>query len=113
MQISIREQELILMQNTCNASKTIKDGKITDGVLADANNKYWLDGYAGGNANTDWYDVIYREWTSSQEHNLSFSGGNDKVNYYISGNFMDQKGLMEFNQDTYKRYTGTGKSMHN
>ena len=64
--------------------------------------KYWLDGYAGGNANTDWYDVIYREWTSSQEHNLSFSGGNDKVNYYISGNFMDQKGLMEFNQDTYK-----------
>ena len=89
--------------------KDYQDGKITDGVLADANNKYWLDGYAGGNANTDWYDVIYREWTSSQEHNLSFSGGNDKVNYYISGNFMDQKGLMEFNQDTYKRYTGTGK----
>ena len=82
--------------------KDYQDGKITDGVLADANNKYWLDGYAGGNANTDWYDVIYREWTSSQEHNLSFSGGNDKVNYYISGNFMDQKGLMEFNQDTYK-----------
>ena len=89
--------------------KDYLDGKITDGVLAAANNKYWLDGYAGGNANTDWYDVIYREWTSSQEHNLSFSGGNDKVNYYISGNFMDQKGLMEFNQDTYKRYTGTGK----
>lgn len=89
--------------------KDYQDGKITDGVLADANNQYWLDGYAGGNANTNWYDVMYRDWTFSQEHNLSFSGGNDKVNYYLSGNFMDQKGLMEYNQDTYKRYTGTGK----
>ena len=89
--------------------KDYQDGKITDGVLADANNQYWLDGYAGGNANTNWYDVMYRDWTFSQEHNLSFNGGNDKVNYYLSGNFMDQKGLMEYNQDTYKRYTGTGK----
>ena len=52
--------------------KDYQDGKITDGVLADANNKYWLDGYAGGNANTDWYDVIYREWTSSQEHAIMY-----------------------------------------
>lgn len=86
-----------------------RDGKITDSVLADSDNKYWLDGYAGGNANTDWYDTIYRDWTSSQEHNLSFSGGNDKINYYISANYMDQNGLIEMNQDTYKRYTGTGK----
>ena len=37
----------------------------------------------------------------------------DQVNYYISGNFMDQKDWWNSNQDTYKRYTGTGKSMHN
>lgn len=89
--------------------KDYRDGKITDGLLPDADNKYWQDGYAGGNANTDWYDVIYRDWTSSQEHNVSFNGGSDKITYYLSANYMDQKGLMEFNQDTYKRYTATGK----
>ena len=77
-----------------------------NGVLKEslqANGDYWADGYAGGNANTDWYDVIYRDWTFSQEHNVSANGGSDKISYYLSMNYLDQNGLMEFNQDTYNR----------
>ena len=83
-----------------------------NGVLKEslqANGDYWADGYAGGNANTDWYDVIYRDWTFSQEHNVSANGGSDKISYYLSMNYLDQNGLMEFNQDTYNRYTTTAK----
>lgn len=89
--------------------KDYQSGKDIPVLLPTSDGKYWQDGYASGCANTDWYDVVYRDWSFSQEHNVSFSGGTDKMNYYMSGNFMDQKGLMEYNQDTYKRYTGTVK----
>lgn len=87
--------------------KDYRDGKISTVSLA--NGDYWYDGYTAGNANTDWYDTIYRDHTFSQEHNLSLNGGSEKINYYLSMNYLDQNGLMEFNQDTYNRYTTTAK----
>lgn len=89
--------------------KDFQSGVLEDPVIVAENGQYWADGYSGGNANVDWYDVIYRDWTFSQEHNLSINGGTEKVNYYMSMNYLDQNGLMEFNQDKYKRYTATAK----
>lgn len=87
--------------------KDHRDGKLS--TVNVANGDFWYDGYAAGNANTDWYDVIYRDHTFSQEHNMSLNGGSDKIQYYFSVNFLDQNGLMEFNQDTYNRYATTAK----
>lgn len=87
--------------------KDYRDGKLA--TINVANGNYWYDGYAAGNANTDWYDVIYRNHTFSQEHNLSLNGGSDRIQYYFSVNYLDQNGLMEFNQDTYNRYATTAK----
>ena len=39
--------------------------------------------------NTEWFGVYYKDWSFSQEHNISISGGGNKVNYYISGNFQN------------------------
>lgn len=85
-----------------------QSGKLTSGI-PDGGNGYWADGYAEGNANEDWYDNMYRSWAFSQEHNLSATGGSEDVNYYFSLNYLDQNGLMEFNQDKYQRYTATAK----
>ena len=87
--------------------KDYQEGRLSSPIPVNGN--YWADGYAHGNANTDWYDALYRDWTFSQEHNLSVNGGTDKVKYYLSGNYMNQNGLMEFNQDKYNRYTTTVK----
>ncbi|OCW93408.1 SusC/RagA family protein [Macellibacteroides sp. HH-ZS] len=85
-------------------------GERTTSVIPNPNNpSYWADGYLYGNDNIDWYDTLYREWVFSQEHNMSLSGGTDVINYYISFNYLDQNGLMEFNQDTYDRYAATAK----
>lgn len=85
-------------------------GILTNPLIPDPGNpSVWGDGYTYGCANTDWYDVIYRDWAFSQEHNLSINGGSDRVTYYVSMNYLDQNGLMEFNQDTYNRYTTTAK----
>lgn len=42
---------------------------------------------------TDWQDLIYRT-ARLQEYNLSLSGGNQKVQYMISGNVLDNEGLL-------------------
>ncbi|MFD2887196.1 TonB-dependent receptor [Chitinophaga cymbidii] len=51
---------------------------------------------------TDWQDEIFRT-AMSQEHMLSLNGGNDKTGYFISGNYLDQDGVIE--NSSYKRYT--------
>ena len=49
--------------------------------------------YEQGSADTDWQDEIYRQG-HIQNYQLSFSGGSDKVNYYASGTYYDQKGIL-------------------
>ena len=49
--------------------------------------------HTDGGANTDWQDVIYREGMISNT-SLSFSGGSDKIRYYVSGNYFNQNGVV-------------------
>ena len=41
--------------------------------------------------NTDWNDILMRD-ALSQEHNISISGGTEKVNYYTSVGYNDEQG---------------------
>lgn len=43
---------------------------------------------------TDWQDLIFQKGVS-QSHNLSISGGTDKTKYYVSGNYIDETGLLK------------------
>jgi TonB-linked SusC/RagA family outer membrane protein len=49
--------------------------------------------YARGTGNTDWQDLIYKTG-STANHQLSFSGGTDKLNFYASGTYFDQDGVV-------------------
>ena len=49
--------------------------------------------YSQGTENTDWQDEIYRTG-NTQNYQLAVSGGSDNVNYYVSGTFFDQKGII-------------------
>lgn len=51
---------------------------------------------------TDWQRAIFRN-ASMQSHQISVSGGSDASNYYISGGYLDQKGMV-IGSD-FKRYT--------
>src|SRR4030095_8487384 len=41
---------------------------------------------------TDWQKELFNN-APMQKHQLSFSGGNNNTTYYMSGEFMDQKGV--------------------
>ncbi|MFY0712992.1 TonB-dependent receptor [Seonamhaeicola sp. NFXS20] len=58
--------------------------------------------YVQGDADTDWQEMIYRTG-STQNHQLSVSGGSEKVNYYASGTYFKQDGIL-VNSD-YERVT--------
>jgi TonB-linked SusC/RagA family outer membrane protein len=41
---------------------------------------------------TNWQDALYRQ-TWLQKHQMSVSGGNDKTNFYLSGEYFNQQGV--------------------
>lgn len=56
-----------------------------------------------GKANTDWQEEITRT-AITQNHNLTLSGGADKLTFYASFGMQRQEGIIKFN--TLDRYTG-------
>ncbi|MRX64783.1 SusC/RagA family TonB-linked outer membrane protein [Maribacter luteus] len=50
-------------------------------------------GYTQGSTNTDWQDLLYRSG-STQNHQFSFSGGSDKINFYASATYFKQEGVI-------------------
>jgi TonB-linked SusC/RagA family outer membrane protein len=53
-------------------------------------------------ANTDWLGAIF-EPAPMQKHHLSFSGGNDKTTYMLSGSYLTQDGIVGGDKANYKK----------
>jgi TonB-linked SusC/RagA family outer membrane protein len=52
-------------------------------------------------ANTDWFDVLFKN-NLVQEHNLSIAGGGDRATYYLSGSFLHDDGQAKsYNTNRY------------
>ncbi|TXE09128.1 TonB-dependent receptor [Gelidibacter salicanalis] len=77
-------------------------------TVANPNGTQWQQ-YTGSNANTNWFDVMYKDLVMRQQHNLSFSGNEKKLSYNVSGSFFDAPGIMNFGDDSYQRYTLNSK----
>ncbi|MBD5233044.1 MAG: TonB-dependent receptor [Bacteroidales bacterium] len=65
-------------------------------VGEDGNYKYY--------GNFDWYGYLFRRTRPQQEHNVSIRGGNDKVNYFVSGRYYSADGLMNIINDPFNSY---------
>jgi TonB-linked SusC/RagA family outer membrane protein len=106
--------------NWLQGIKDYQEGRTTVAAVPNQAGTRWEAGFdprgvygnatnVGGLDNRDYYKELYREQAFSQEHNLSLSGGTDKITYYTSFGFLDQNGLMVYNQDIYNRFSATGK----
>lgn len=60
-------------------------------------------------SNFDWYNYFYKTTRPEQEHNLSVTGGNKKVNYFLSGRFLKQDGIFKIYNDVYKNLSFRAK----
>ena len=60
-------------------------------------------------SSTDWYDLLYKDHLTSVDQNISVSGSNESVSYYVSGRYNDQEGLFRYNSDDYSIYNFRAK----
>lgn len=69
-------------------------------VIPDNSGKYTY-AYLG---NFDWYGFLFKRNRPETEHNLTVSGGNDRVRYYASGRYLYREGF--FNAGAEDKFDG-------
>ncbi|MDD4107506.1 MAG: TonB-dependent receptor [Prolixibacteraceae bacterium] len=79
-----------------------------------ANPNQWLgiesgtsNGWFSGYANSNFWDIIYKDQEFAQKHDISASGGSDRIFYNISGSYFDDSGALNYGDENeyFKRYT--------
>lgn len=55
--------------------------------------------------NYDWWDIMFTKWQPMQNHNISLSGGTDKVTFMINGNMKTKDGIQRMHTDKYNSKT--------
>lgn len=59
-------------------------------------------------ANTDWFDVLFRDYSLQQQHSVSLTSGTEKHNSYYSLSYLHDNG--QTIADNVKRFSGTAKN---
>lgn len=79
---------------------------MNEGALNQGNEPRYADPYSFGKG-TDWVDAIFNKNAPTQKHDLSISGGTQKVNYVISGGLLSREGIVggNFGRSNYDRFT--------
>ena len=60
---------------------------------------------APGFEGTNWYDETFKEEAFQQQHNISATGGTEKMTYYTSLGWVEDNGLLKSNDIGYDKYT--------
>ncbi|CAH8284067.1 TonB-linked SusC/RagA family outer membrane protein [Mariniflexile fucanivorans] len=77
------------VQNTANKLDLLNADEFANYQQTIAGNP----GYVQGSGDTDWQDLLYRTG-STANHQFSFSGGSDNINFYASANYFKQDGII-------------------
>ncbi|SEW55183.1 TonB-linked outer membrane protein, SusC/RagA family [Chitinophaga arvensicola] len=62
---------------------------------------------------TDWLHEVYQKSAPAYNANFNISRGDDKLNYYLSGDYYTQDGMLRYNPDQYTRYNMRAKATYN
>jgi len=71
-------------------------------------NEEFLNTYE--NANTDWFEVLFREAALQQQHSVSFTAGSEKSNSYYSISFLNDQG--QTIADNVQRVTASSRNTY-
>ena len=74
------------------------------GIGLNAAGDGWASAYNNQYADTDWFDYHFKDRSLRQSHNLSISGGTQKVRYMVSAGYVYQGGLIDHVEDDLDRY---------
>ncbi len=57
-----------------------------------------------GIGNTDYFDLHYKNFAFKQKHDISLSGGTKKAQYFVSGGYYSEDGILRYADISMKRY---------
>lgn len=60
-------------------------------------------------ANFDWYKHYFKSTRPMQDYNISLKGGNDRINYYVSGRYFMEDGMFRQNTDRWHQFSQRAK----
>lgn len=83
-------------------------GEITTTTVPKPDGINW-ELHTRANDNVNWLKTHYKNNAFSHDHSLNISGGTDKLNYYVSGGFLNQGGNLRFSDDSFKRINVASK----
>ena len=61
-----------------------------------------------GYIETDWFDVVMKDYSFNMTHNLSVRGGNQQTQYYLSGNYSEDNSILTMDNMNNDRLSFTG-----
>lgn len=90
------------------AAKFINRGYEYDGMkgpYTEEDFKLFLDGTdPQGHPNTDWHELVCRNFAPEQRHNLSISAGSENMKLYTGIGIYDQESIYRTNSNNMRRY---------
>lgn len=98
---------IIYPQDQIDRINAYLNGSLKTETQANASNTDWNNGQLG-NANNNWFDILFKKLGKSQQHNIGVSGGSTDINYYIGLGYNDKDGMYSYGNDSFKRYNFRG-----
>ncbi len=104
-------QDIIKKPNLLNASeyknihdvaRTNYEKDIASGTLKGPKDPNILTPMPSSNVDTDWLDLVLRDKSYVQSHQVSVNGGNETTKIYLSGSMYKQDGVVKM--DSYKSF---------
>ena len=72
-------------------------------VDVDNSGKYLYYGH------TNWLSMFFKPYNTTQQHNLTVQGANDRVSYYVSGRYYTTDGIYKVGNETFNQYNMRSK----
>jgi TonB-linked SusC/RagA family outer membrane protein len=103
-------QKFTMLPHAVNSTQNaqFENVALENAGLAPQWSKETIDKYTAGNdpnfPNTDWWDLTLKDFSPQTQHNISVSGGTEKIKFFVSGGYFYQGGMYESNDLKNQKY---------
>lgn len=99
--------EMPLMCNAAQWNELMVDAQVNIGnspYITEEEVERWREG-GEGYESYNYYDELFKSFSTRQQHTLSVSGGNDKVTFYTSLGYVYDNGLLRKGDISWRQYS--------
>lgn len=89
-------------QETIDRMTAYQNGTISTETIAAPTGDSWLN-WSGANANHDWFQIYFKDYSFSQQHNIGVSGASENSNYYVGLGYNKKEGMYRYGNDSFDR----------